>query len=128
MATDPPVAQILSISNFVLLTTYRRDGTAVATPVWVVRDGDQLGVWTDAQSGKVKRIRNNPAVALAICTARGRPSGLAYAGRAELTDDEGTRRIRRLVMRKYWFSGRLTAWLSRRRGEQRSIGIRINVG
>jgi hypothetical protein len=44
--------------RFVSLTTFRRDGTPVATPVWIARDGDALVVTTPADSGKVKRLRS----------------------------------------------------------------------
>ncbi|GGN46118.1 hypothetical protein GCM10011578_098710 [Streptomyces fuscichromogenes] len=47
----------LGTGKYLLVTSYRRNGTPVATPVWVVRDGDALGVWTAADSWKVKRIR-----------------------------------------------------------------------
>ncbi|EXU63780.1 pyridoxamine 5-phosphate oxidase [Streptomyces sp. PRh5] len=46
----------LGTGKYLLVTSYRRNGTPVATPVWVVRDGDALGVWTAADSWKVKRI------------------------------------------------------------------------
>ncbi len=49
----------LSAEKYILLTTFRKDGRAVPTPVWAVRDGEALAVWTRADSGKVKRIRHN---------------------------------------------------------------------
>ncbi|KAA9152956.1 PPOX class F420-dependent oxidoreductase [Microbacterium lushaniae] len=58
--------------EYVSLTTYRRTGEPVATPVWMVRDGDRLLVTTGGASGKVKRLRHTPRVSLAGCDARGR--------------------------------------------------------
>ena len=52
----------IASATYVLLTTYRKDGTPVATPVWAVARDDKLYVWTVADSWKVKRIRNNAAV------------------------------------------------------------------
>ena len=49
-------------SEYVLLTTFRKDGTPVGTAVWAVADADKLYVWTVTDSWKVKRLRRNPAV------------------------------------------------------------------
>jgi uncharacterized protein len=57
-----------------LLTTFRKSGAGVATPVWTapVSDG-RVGMWTGAGTGKYKRLRNNPHVTIQTCTARGKP-------------------------------------------------------
>ncbi|MBN1173112.1 MAG: PPOX class F420-dependent oxidoreductase [Micromonosporaceae bacterium] len=128
MSTSAP-AQQLGSEKYVLLTTYRRTGVPVATPVWVAQDGSALVVWTVTDSGKVKRIRNNPEVAVAPCTARGKPLGLAIAGRAAILDVDGTRRVRQLIRRKYWLMGPVTLFFSRlRRGEAGTVGLRIDIG
>ncbi|MEV5447304.1 PPOX class F420-dependent oxidoreductase, partial [Streptomyces sp. NPDC052644] len=57
----------LAAEKYVLLTTFRKDGRAVSTPVWAVRDDDTLAVWTVADSGKVKRIRRDGTVTVAPC-------------------------------------------------------------
>jgi PPOX class probable F420-dependent enzyme len=57
----------------VLLTTYRRDGTHVGTPVNIVVDGDRAFVRTFDTAWKLKRIRNNPMVEIAPSTVRGKP-------------------------------------------------------
>ncbi len=65
----------LADERTVSLATRRRDGREVRTPVWVVRDPgspSRLLVYTNARSGKVKRIRHTPRVCLAACDARGR--------------------------------------------------------
>jgi PPOX class probable F420-dependent enzyme len=58
--------------KYLSITSYRRDGTGVATPVWFVADGERLLVETDAGSYKVKRIRRDPHVSVAMCSARGK--------------------------------------------------------
>lgn len=58
--------------RFVSITTYRKDGTPVATPVWVVPDGLRLRVWTPAESWKVKRLHRDPRCTLRPCDRRGR--------------------------------------------------------
>ena len=87
--------------KYVSLTTYRRDGTSVATPVWFVEDGDRLFVITDAGSHKARRIRRNPAVTVASCSARGAVRGEQYAGWAEFLPDSEHGRIDRLMAQKY---------------------------
>jgi hypothetical protein len=57
--------------TYVSLTTFRKSGDAVATPVWIVADGDRLLVTTAPTSGKVKRIRHTVRVELTACDMRG---------------------------------------------------------
>ena len=92
----------LAAEKYVLLTTFRRDGRAVPTPVWVVRDGDALAVWTVRDSGKVKRIRRDGKVTVAPCDVRGRPHGEATAGHATIAAAPAeVDRVRGLIRRKY---------------------------
>ena len=62
----------LSGERFVALTTFRRSGAAVATPVWIAGFGDALVVTTPAASGKVKRLRNSGRVQLQPCSRSGK--------------------------------------------------------
>jgi PPOX class probable F420-dependent enzyme len=62
-------------AEYLSLTTFRRSGAPVVTPVWFARVGQALYVITDDDTGKVKRIRRNPAVRVAACTARGKSIG-----------------------------------------------------
>jgi PPOX class probable F420-dependent enzyme len=92
----------LGSGSYVSLTTFRRDGTAVATPVWVSRDGDRLFVWTEATSGKVKRIRNGARVLLAPCDSRGGLQGSQVEGSARVLDDASdVAHVERLHRAKY---------------------------
>ncbi|HLL65161.1 MAG TPA: PPOX class F420-dependent oxidoreductase [Micromonosporaceae bacterium] len=119
----------LAAAKYVLVTTFRRDGTGVPTPVWAARDGDHLVVWTVADSGKVKRIRRDGRVTVAPCTLRGKPLGPAVPGTATILDGPGARRVRGLLKRKYWLTGPLTITLSTwRRGEAGTVGLRISLG
>lgn len=118
----------LHAAKYLLVTTFRRDGREVATPVWKVRDGDALGVWTGADSGKVKRIRNRPDVLLAPCDMRGRPLGEQVPGRAEILGIEDNRRYQRKIARTYWLAGPWTILASRlRRGLRGTVAVRITV-
>jgi PPOX class probable F420-dependent enzyme len=63
----------LGEEKYLLLTTYRRDGTAVSTPVWVVSlDEGKLGLWTSSASGKAKRLAHTDRVTMKPCDARGK--------------------------------------------------------
>lgn len=76
----------LAKARHVSLETYRRDGRAVRTPVWIVAEGEKLYCWTISDTGKVKRIGKNPQVRLAICTARGDVRGEWVDGSARILE------------------------------------------
>ncbi|MEU9348332.1 PPOX class F420-dependent oxidoreductase [Streptomyces sp. NPDC048278] len=118
----------LGAGKYLLVTSYRKDGTPVPTPVWVVRDGDALGVWTVADSFKVKRIRRRADVTVGPCDVRGNPSGDPVPATAEITDAATAARYRGLIARKYGISGRLVLLGSRlRRGSDGTLGIRVTL-
>jgi PPOX class probable F420-dependent enzyme len=118
----------MASAQYVRVTTYRKDGRAVPTPVWVVPDGDALAIWTARDTGKVKRVRRDGAVLVGPCDFRGRLTGAEVPGRASILDAEGTARVRALLARKYGLPGRLTLWLSRlRRGTDGTVAIRITL-
>ncbi|MFF7468466.1 PPOX class F420-dependent oxidoreductase [Streptomyces sp. NPDC008092] len=118
----------LAAGKYLLVTSYRKDGTPVPTPVWVVRDGDTLGVWTVADSFKVKRIRRRADVTVGPCDLRGNPTGDPVPATAEITDAATTARYRGLIARKYGISGRLVLLGSRlRRGAAGTLGIRVTL-
>ena len=100
------VPEAIAGSKHVRLTTFRRDGTAVPTPVWHVIDGDELVVVSEAAAGKVKRIRNDGRVVVTACDFRGRVAeGAAETeGTARLLDEAGTRHARDLLARRYFTS------------------------
>jgi PPOX class probable F420-dependent enzyme len=93
-------------SKYVSLTTYRKDGTGVATPVWHVVHGGELFVVSDAEAWKVKRIRNNSHVVVTVCGIRGKiaPGAPSAQGSARLLDETDTETGRTLLARKYLLS------------------------
>ena len=100
---SPPAARpdIGMPGKYLSLTSYRRDGSAVATPVWFVEDHGRLLVTTGADSYKARRIRRNPAVAVAPCTARGALRGEPIPARAEFLPESEHPRVDALMGRKY---------------------------
>jgi PPOX class probable F420-dependent enzyme len=94
--------------KYLSITSYKRDGDGVATPVWFVVDGGRLLVITDLNSWKVRRIRNNPEVSIARCTASGRLRGEPERARAEILAATELDRVKAMVDRKYRFDELLT--------------------
>ncbi|MFD9003561.1 PPOX class F420-dependent oxidoreductase [Streptomyces sp. NPDC059582] len=125
---DTSVAR-LGAGKYLLITSYRKNGTGVPSPVWVVRDGeDALGAWTAADSWKVKRIRARGDVLVGPCDVRGKPTGDPVPATAEICDAATSARYRTLIARKYGILGRLTLFGSRlRRGVDGTVGIRITL-
>jgi uncharacterized protein len=85
----------------IALTTFRRNGTPVATPVNIVVDGDRAYFRTWDKAGKAKRLRHNPDVEIAPSTFSGKPLGQAVRARARLLSDEESRWARWALRRKH---------------------------
>jgi PPOX class probable F420-dependent enzyme len=97
--------------HYIALTTYRKNGTPVVTPVWFVSDGERLAIWTSVESGKVKRLRHTPRVHLAPSTHGGRVLGRCAAGVAHFVPPERASRWERAFQAKYGWQQRLFALL-----------------
>ncbi|WP_306357470.1 MULTISPECIES: PPOX class F420-dependent oxidoreductase [unclassified Nocardia] len=112
-------------AKYALLTTYKKDGTPVGTPVWVAPDGDRILVWTNADAWKVKRIRRDPRVTLQISDNRGKPRGHAVVeGIASVLDADGTERTRTVLADKYGLLGSLAIKGHKLiRGADSSVGL-----
>lgn len=118
----PPFAEIAK-SDYLLLTTFTKDGRPKPTPVWAAADGDRLLVITQESSWKVKRIRNTPRVTLAVCDMRGRPKGEAIEAVASVLDKTHNGAVYDAIGRRYPIVGRVFNVFSKLRG-----GMRNNVG
>ena len=120
----------LGASDFIQLTTFRRNGEGVPTPVWVVPDGDTLAVFTPAGTGKLKRIRHTPRVTVAECSRRGRVDDDVVPVEAHATataDPAEVDRVTRLLAGKYGLQFKI-AMLAERifaRGKRRREVIHI---
>jgi PPOX class probable F420-dependent enzyme len=87
--------------KYLSLTSFKRDGHGVATPVWFVSDNGHLLVETDANSYKVKRIRRDTHVQVALCDARGRVRGKQVDADARILPEDERERVERLLHKKY---------------------------
>jgi hypothetical protein len=90
--------------KYVSLTTFRKNGVAVCTPIWFAEEDGKLCFMTGSDTGKYKRIRNNPEVKIAPCTIRGKITGPEFAARARILPAEDADRVRRAIRAKYWLA------------------------
>lgn len=115
-STSIPGFDSLGDARFVSLTTFRKTGEAVSTPVWIARDGEALVVTTPEESGKVKRIRNGGHVELRPCGRMGQVDDTAVTITGEamiLADDPSRERITAIIRRKYGLEYRITMLIER---------------
>jgi PPOX class probable F420-dependent enzyme len=125
---------VLNLDNarYLNLATYRRNGTAVNTPVWFAADDGSYYLFSASKAGKMKRLRNSSAARIAPCDVRGTLLGDwidARAHRVESVEEE--RKAYRLLIKKYGWQMRVTNFFSRLTGRinHRSvILVRPSVG
>ncbi len=106
----------LAGEKYISFTTFRRDGTPVSSPTWLVRlDDGRLGFWTSSRSGKAKRLAHTARVTLQPSDARGRTKdgSSAVEGSAEIVAggpvyDEVVTKVRA----KYGFMTKITKFLN----------------
>ena len=107
----------LGVERYVSLASFRRDGRAVETPVWVAERGGKLYVFTEAAAGKVKRLRRDPRVRLAPCNYRGALRGAWTDGSAQIVSDAAIETIAYdALVEKYGWQMRLANLSSRLTG------------
>ena len=89
-------------AKYISFTSYKRDGDAVSLPVWVVPFEGGYAFTTDGPSFKVKRVRNNRAVTMEVCSLRGKvaPGATVHHGSAEVLEGEPVAAVRKAVKRK----------------------------
>lgn len=107
----------LSHSKYMLLTTFRRDGRAVSTPVHLVAEPNVVFFRTWDVSGKAKRLRNSSSVEISPCNFRGQSRGAPIRAKAVLLEGEASEQAaRRLAHKHPLMHGRLIPWFHRKRG------------
>jgi uncharacterized protein len=109
MPAPQPIPAEIHGQRYVSLTTFRKTGVAVPTPLWFTEDSGKLYFMTRSDSGKYKRIRNNAGVRVAPCTMRGRVTGPEFAGTARILPEADWPGARKALQRKYWLA-KLPFW------------------
>jgi uncharacterized protein len=102
MASQIP--SVISGQKYISLTTFRKTGAGVPTPVWFGEDTGKLYVMTRGDMGKAKRIRNNSQVKVAPCTIRGKVTGPEFPATARILPPEEHKHARATINRKYWMA------------------------
>jgi PPOX class probable F420-dependent enzyme len=98
--TSPALDQFAN-EKYLNFETYRKTGEPVLTPVWFAEENGVLYIYSLANAGKVKRIRNNPRVQVAPCDMRGKLKGEWVDARARILDSQEAAHGHRLLDRKY---------------------------
>ena len=96
--------------KYISLTTFRKTGVGIATPVWFGEEDGKLYVMTRSDMSKTKRIRNNPQVRVAPCTIRGKVTGAEIAATARILPLEDQPHARKTINRKYWLARISAPW------------------
>ncbi len=115
-----------SNQKYINLETYRKNGQAVQTPVWFVIEGDVIYIRTDKNSGKIKRVRNNPHVRITPCSARGQPKGEWIDGEARIASWSESQWASQFLKQKYGLQGKLIRMFNKIRNT-RPIVISIQI-
>lgn len=114
--------------QYLNLETFRRNGEGVKTPVWFAQDGETLHIWTQADSGKVKRIRRDGKVRIVPSTASGEAVGDWVDASAVVLDMPGeTERTFAMLKQKYGFMFNVFGFMGKMRGAK-YVTIRAEPG
>jgi uncharacterized protein len=122
MENMPDISDVFRNQSYLNIETFRKNGQGVKTPVWFIQDGAVIYIRTIANSGKVKRLRNNPQARIAPCRMDGTLLGewITAVGQ-EVSDPETGKHVDRLLGKKYGLQKNLFAWASRIRGDRYTI-------
>lgn len=107
-------------SEYILLTTFTKDGRPKPTAIWAVPSGDGLVVITQESSWKVKRIRNNTRVTIAECDRVGNPKGEAVEAEATILDKSANGATYDAIGRRYGLIGKGFSFFSKLKGGMKS--------
>ncbi len=113
--------------KYLNLESFRRNGKAVATPMWFAESGGALYVYSLESAGKVKRIRNNPRVRVVPSTFRGVPLGEWVAASAAILDSAGASRGHSLLNQKYGWLKRLGDLFSAGLMKRKRVVLEIRI-
>ena len=116
-----PIATVAK-ARCLALTTFKRDGTAVTTPIWFNVLHGKLVVTTPATAWKVKRVANNPRVTFATCSQRGKVTGPVFTGTARVLPKDELGPVM-VAKKKRYFLARLVTALP---GKKDQVAVEIS--
>lgn len=112
--------------TYLNLETLRKNGTGVQTPIWFVEQDNVLYVWTQADSGKVKRIRRNPSVKITPCKVDGTVLGEWVNAQARILEEAEIQQVDQLMKKKYgiqkWFFSLMASFK-----KTQHVGLAIHI-
>jgi uncharacterized protein len=108
-------------AKYISVESFRKTGAGVRTPVWFAPEGNVFYIYTLPDSGKVKRIRNNPKVRIAPCDIRGNLKGAWFEARARLCDAAEAAKGQQLLRQRYGWMKKLGDFFSRLRGRTQVV-------
>jgi PPOX class probable F420-dependent enzyme len=126
----PDAIEQFARAKYISLETFRKTGVGVRTPVWFAADPaapDIFYLYSEADAGKVKRIRNNPHVRVAPCDIRGNLRGAWLDGQARIIEGGEANKAQELLRQKYGWMKRMGDFFSRLMGHKQAL-LQINVG
>ena len=115
----------LESEKYISLETYRKNEEPVKTPVWFVTKNNLIYVVTRDQTGKVKRLRNNPNVKFATCTIKGNVTGHWIKGKVTILDEQETKEAVKWRDKKYGFMAKIAKFVSKSKGNFFAFSIKI---
>lgn len=108
--------------KYLNIETFRRSGEGMKTPVWFTQEGDKIYVRTVANSGKVKRVRNDSRVNIAPCRMDGNVTGEWVPAQArEVIDPEIDKKVDKLLDKKYGLMKKILSRRAEKEGRQDAI-------
>jgi len=114
----------LGKARYVNLETFRKDGGGIQTPVWVARDRNEIVIFTNGDSYKVKRLRRNPKIRIAECGVRGTLKGPWHEGTGRVVEDEAEKQSAiRALHAKYGWQMKLLDWGAQISGSKRNWAV-----
>ena len=123
-----PTFDEVSKSEYVLLTTFTKDGRPKPTAIWAVEDGDRLIAITQEGSWKVKRIRNTPRVTIAECDRGGKPKGDAVEATAAILPKSANAKTYDAIGKRYGLLGKTFNFFSKLRGGmEKNVSIELKA-
>jgi len=118
--------QDIKNKKYLCLETYRKNNLAVPTPVWFVIHDGKIYVITREETGKIKRLRNNKKIRIALCNFKGKVTGDWFEGEAKFSSTEDSKIAMNLRREKYGIMEKIARFASRNKGDFVVFSIQLN--